>query len=115
MELTSRTSSCTGKHCGYNISVSRQSIGCSSGDGSCLTASFARLVDGTTFYDADLDAASEKINEILGQIPDRKNVRLLATHKGVVLARVQHTLATETTDVTRLSSETEIENALSIA
>lgn len=81
--------------CGYGIEKGK--VGCSSGDGSCLSVRFARADPSDAkdyaadFHPAALAEATERIVEILRGIPedpDGRQLSLLHTPEGLLLAWV---------------------------
>src|SRR5215831_18489901 len=80
---------CVGRSCGWN-SFSN-TIACTSGDGSCLSAEFLSA-DESEFHTAELVRATEHIRTALGMIKKRhdRKLALLNTPFGVLLAWVNH-------------------------
>ena len=104
---------CISKSCGWNSFAG--TIGCSSGDNSCLTAEFltANLSD---FYTAELLDATVEIQNILGKIkrPRGRKLALLNTPFGVLLAWANHDVDVPARSVDIHSSPTKIIKALGL-
>jgi hypothetical protein len=80
---------CRTKACGWNSFKS--TLGCSSGDGSCLAATFISA-DESEFHTAELIAATDQINNALASIArrDDKKLAVIDTTFGLMLAWVDH-------------------------
>ncbi|MBA2379905.1 MAG: hypothetical protein H0V76_10080 [Blastocatellia bacterium] len=116
MELRTRTSGgCTGKQCGYNVSPSK-SVGCDEGDGSCITAMMV-MAEESDFHSSELQQASEDIQKIIDGIDQKGETRklsFLATHRGIMLAWVEHDRPAKEGDLTASSDPADLEAALGI-
>lgn len=104
---------CIGKSCGWNSFAG--TIGCSTGDGSCLVSEFVTASD-SDFYDADLRDATQKIQNVLSNVRQRadRKLALLNTPFGVLLAWVQHDVPVPSNSVTINNSPEEIIKALGL-
>ena len=83
-------SGCVGKTCGYN--VYRNSVGCTTGDGSCFQALFLEA-ELSGFHDQALADATAAIRGALAAIPADPNGRktsIIKTRKGLLLVRAEH-------------------------
>lgn len=106
---------CGGTRCSYNIDVTRDTINCDAGDGSCLNATFLTAEE-SPFHDKDLIAATKGINDILAKIPKKDGIELslLNTDDGLMLAWVHHNGVRSDKDITSKNSRDEIRSALRI-
>jgi hypothetical protein len=109
----SEITSCTGKKCGYNIT--REDVGCSSGDGSCLDAKFL-VAQESSFHDRQLIQATEEIKNIIARLtaPEGKTLAFLNTDFGILLAWVEHGMAVPDDAVTYRDSAEAIAKALGL-
>lgn len=107
------SSICVGKSCGWN-SFSK-TIGCSSGDGSCLTAEFL-TADESEFHTTDLMEATTQIRNALSSVKrrDDRKLALINTPFGVLLAWVQHDIDVPTGSINIESPPEEIIKALGL-
>ena len=104
---------CVGKSCGWNSFSG--TIGCSSGDGSCLVAELITATE-SDFFTPELRDATAEIQDVIAKIPPRPDRKLafLNTPFGVLLAWVQHDIPVPATPVTMNSSPEEIIKALGL-
>ena len=105
---------CVGRTCGWNSFL--KTVGCSSGDGSCAVAKFLPA-DESEFHTAELCDATAHINGILSKInPDKdgRELGLVITPFGVLLAWVRHDIEIPKGSVTINSSDEEIIDALGL-
>ena len=106
---------CFDRACGWN--AFSNSVGCSSGDGSCPIAEFLTAEE-SDFHTAELIEATQQIRSILSKVPKRKDnqkLGLVTTPFGVLLAWVQHDLTqVPEGSVTINSPDEEIIKALGI-
>jgi hypothetical protein len=104
---------CISRSCGWNSFSG--TIGCSSGDNSCLTAEFL-TANQSDFYTAELLEATVQIQNILGKIkrPRGRKLALLNTPFGVLLAWANHDVDVPAKSVDIHSSPTKIIKALGL-
>ena len=82
---------CRGTNCGFGA-FDEDGLGCDTGSGSCWSALMVEAEE-TSFHDAELQAATRKIQSILDGIgPDKKGRQLswVHTEDGTLLAWVDH-------------------------
>lgn len=105
---------CIAKACGWN--AFSKTIGCSSGDGSCLIAEFVPA-DESDFHTAELVKATEAIRDVLSGIKPKKDRKLafVNTPFGILLAWVEHDISVPQGSVNIKSSDDDIAKALGIS
>lgn len=83
---------CHGKVCDYVIDTTTGNPVCLSGSGTCLSADLLEA-DSSSFHGDNLVEATQKINQILTEIPedaDGRKLSFLVTKMGVFLGWVIH-------------------------
>lgn len=104
---------CVGKSCGW--SAYKSTLGCNSGDGSCLASTFVSA-DESDFHTAELIAATDQINNAIASIGPRddKKLAIIDTTFGPMLAWVDHDTEVPPEAINRKSSPEEIIKALGL-
>ena len=116
IEQTNLSTPCAAGACGWNFSATKDSVGCSSGDGSCADASFVMAKE-SGFFSKELADATDKINGILAKLPALPGLQLsiLSTPFGALLAYVEPNVMPEPGSVNCKSTDDEIKNALGVS
>lgn len=83
-------SECVGRACGFQLK--EQTLACTQNGGSCMHAKFLEA-EISAFHDEALAEATRKITQILADIPkdpDGREISLILTNMGSLLAWVDH-------------------------
>ena len=112
-EDTIEITGCSGKICGYNVAFGK--IECTSGDGSCLTASLLKARE-SAFHDRQLIDATDEIKMILDGLtaPAGTSLSLVVTDFGLLLAWAEHGGVVPANAITSRNSNEEIAEALGL-
>jgi hypothetical protein len=114
MENIDNENPCRGGDCGWGYWD--ESLNCGGSGVGCAEAYFLECEE-SDFHDANLVKATRAIKAILAMIPNDingRNLSLLQTKLGVVLAWTEHTETYQGGGITRDSDDADVINALNI-
>lgn len=108
---------CTGATCDFAVGGSgEQQVSCLSGSGTCLAADLLEA-ESSVIHDETLVEATQKIKQILSEIPADSNNRklsFLVTKMGLLLAWVNHDADIPENAVTAENDNTSVAKALKL-